>query len=83
MILSDLTTYLADRQRAALTDISHRYGSDPDALRMMLSMLERKGLVRKLPTGTACGGGCSSCDPGSIENYEWLDTGAVKAVEVK
>jgi hypothetical protein len=48
-----------------------------------LSMLECKGRVRKLPTGTACGGGCRNCDPGSIEIYEWVDTGAVKVVDVK
>jgi len=72
MILSELTHYLAEQKRAALTDISYHFDSDPQALRMMLSMLERKGWVRKLPTGTACGGGCSKCDPASIEIYEWV-----------
>jgi hypothetical protein len=74
MILSDLTAYLAEQKRAALIDISHRLGSDPDALRMMLAMLERKGRVRKLPEGTLCAGGCTECDPASLEIYEWVQT---------
>lgn len=74
MILSNLTDYLAEHKRAALTDISYHFDSDPEALRMMLSMLERKGRVRKLPAGTICGGGCSKCEPASIEIYEWVDT---------
>ena len=74
MILSELTAYLAEQKRAALIDISHRLGSDPDALRMMLSTLERKGRVRKLPAETACKGGCCKCDPATIEIYEWVET---------
>ena len=73
MILSDLTHYLAEQKRVALTDISYHFDTDPQALRMMLSMLERKGRVRKLPAGTPCGGGCCNCDPASIEIYEWVD----------
>jgi hypothetical protein len=72
MILSELTRYLAEQKRAALTDISYHFDSDPQALRMMLSMLERKGRVRKLPAGTTCGGGCNKCDPASVEIYEWV-----------
>lgn len=73
MILSELTAYLAERKRAALIDISLHFDSDPEALRLMLSLLERKGRVRKLPTGTTCGGGCSKCDPASVEIYEWVE----------
>ncbi|MCB2264031.1 MAG: FeoC-like transcriptional regulator [Candidatus Thiosymbion ectosymbiont of Robbea hypermnestra] len=73
MILSQLTAYLAERKRATPRDISHRLGSDPQALRMMLGMLERKGRVRKLPGpgGIACTGGCDKCDPSAIKVYEW------------
>jgi DNA-binding IscR family transcriptional regulator len=73
MILSDLTLYLAEQKRVALMDISYHFDTDPEALRMMLSMLERKGRVRKLPAGTPCGGGCCNCDPASIEIYEWVN----------
>lgn len=73
MILSELTTYLAEQKRVALIDLSHRFGSDPEALRGMLAVLERKGRARRLPAGTACGGGCSKCDPASVEIYEWVE----------
>nr|WP_239056628.1 FeoC-like transcriptional regulator [Wenzhouxiangella limi] len=48
-----------------------RFRTDPDALRGMLSKWISKGRVQKLPSGTACGGGCCRCDPQSIEIYEW------------
>ena len=44
----------------------------PEALREMLSVLERKGRVQKLPSGTACGGGCNKCSPSDVEIYEWV-----------
>jgi hypothetical protein len=72
MILSELNRYLAVRQRAALFDLSQHFGTAPEALRGMLAVLERKGRVRKLPPGTACGGGCSGCKPESVEIYEWV-----------
>ncbi len=71
MILSKLTEYLAEQKRAALIDMSRHLGSDPEAVRRMRSMLERKGRVRKTPAGTACGGGCCKCDPASIEMHVW------------
>lgn len=73
MILSELTNYLAEQRRAALIDLSHHFRSDPEALRGMLSLLERKGRIRKLPTGTPCSSGCGKCDSASIEIYEWVD----------
>lgn len=73
MILSKIADYLAGRQRVALIDLAHHLGSDPEAVRPMLATLERKGRVRKLPVGTPCTGGCSQCEPTSIEIYEWVD----------
>ncbi len=73
MILSEVTRYLAQQKRAALLDLSLHFRSDRDALRGMLSTLERKGRVRKLPTGTLCGGGCCKCDPATTEIYEWVE----------
>ena len=75
MILSELTAYLAEQKRTTLLDLSNRFGSDPDALRGMLAVLERKGRVRRLPAGSTCGGGCSKCDPATIEIYEWVGAG--------
>lgn len=75
MILSELTSYLCAQQRAALLDLSLRFDTDADALRGMLSVLERKGRVRKLPAGTLCSTGCSKCDTASVEIYEWVGVG--------
>jgi predicted ArsR family transcriptional regulator len=73
MILSRITAYLREHKRASLLDMSYALEATPDALKAMLSTLERKGRVRRLPGGTACGGGCSKCDPHSVELYEWAD----------
>jgi Mn-dependent DtxR family transcriptional regulator len=72
-MLAELSEYLRTNHRAALRDLSHRFDTAPEALRGMLETLERRGRVRKLPAQTPCGGGCSSCDPATIEIYEWVD----------
>jgi hypothetical protein len=74
MIVTELSRYLQDTRRAGLRDLAHRFDADPEALRGMLSILERKGRVRKAPSAkAACSGGCCQCDPAAIEIYEWLD----------
>lgn len=73
MILSELARYLAQHKRAALIDLAHYFGSDPEALRGMLAVLERKGRVRRLPMGTPCGDGCCKCDPAAVEIFEWAE----------
>jgi len=73
MILSQLTSHLARQKRIALYDLSLHFDTDADALRGMLSLLERKGRVRKLPAGTLCGTSCDKCDATSIEMYEWVE----------
>lgn len=72
MILSELTGYLAQHRRVPLMDLSHRFGVSPDALRGMLATLERKGRVRRMETGAACGSTCGKCDQAALETYEWL-----------
>ncbi|MBU1236531.1 MAG: FeoC-like transcriptional regulator [Gammaproteobacteria bacterium] len=71
MILSRVTDYLRQHRRASLGDMALALDTTPDALREMLAMLERKGRARRLPAGTACGGGCNKCSPASVELYEW------------
>ena len=66
-----LEHYLRQQRRAALTDLALALDADVEALRPMLLLLERKGRIRRLPAGTACGGGCSKCHPSTIELYEW------------
>lgn len=73
MILAEVRRYLAERRRAALTDMAYRFEADPEALRAMLAVLERKGRVRRLPAGGGCPSGCNKCDVALVEVYEWLD----------
>lgn len=72
MILSRVSEYLKQHRRASVVDMAHGLDATPDALKGMLATLERKGRVRRLPSGTACGGGCGKCDPNSVELYEWV-----------
>jgi putative ferrous iron transport protein C len=73
VILSELRIYLADRKRAPLADMASRFDTDPDALRGMLAVLERKGRVPRLSSGAGCSGGCCKCDLASAEVFEWVD----------
>ena len=72
MILSELTDYLAERQRAPLIDLATRCDASPDAVRGMLATLERRGRVRRIANGAACGSGCGKCDQSKVETYEWV-----------
>lgn len=71
MILSQVSDYLKTHRRAALHDMALGLGATPDALREMLGVLERKGRVAKLASGTTCSSGCNKCSPSSVEIYEW------------
>lgn len=71
MILTKVTTYLKLNRRAALKDMAAVLDISHDALRAMLDRLQARGSVRRLPAGTACGGGCNKCKPDNVELYEW------------
>ena len=75
MILTHISDLLKERRRVAVIDLALALDASPDALRPMLAMLERKGQVRRLPSGTSCGGGCCKCDPAAVELYEWCGQG--------
>lgn len=79
MILSELTGYLAQRRRAPLTDLATHFEMDADAVRGMLTTLERKGRVRRIANGAACSTGCGKCDQAKVETYEWVGLGAQTA----
>lgn len=72
MLLNRIRTHLQLNRRAAIQDMASLLDTSPDALRAMLQLLEARGNVRRLPTGTACGGSCSKCAPERIELYEWV-----------
>jgi len=72
MILNRVRSYLQLNRRAAIQDMVSVLDVSPDALRAMLQTLESKGAVRRLASGTPCGGSCCKCSPDSIELYEWI-----------
>lgn len=73
MILSKVTNHLKLNRRAAVQDMAGLLDVSPDALRAILARLEAKGNVKRLPTGTSCGGSCSKCKPEEVELYEWCN----------
>jgi predicted transcriptional regulator of viral defense system len=72
MIISRLSEYLQRHQRASVRDMALSLDTDVEALRSMLNMLERKGRIARLPSGTSCSGGCGKCQPETVEIYEWV-----------
>jgi hypothetical protein len=77
MIISRLSAYLQQHQRASLHDMALGLDTDAEALRSMLAVLERKGRVSRLPSGTSCSGGCGKCQPHTVEIYEWTGSAPV------
>lgn len=77
MILSQILDYIRTHRRVSLLDLQHRFHAEPEALRAMLATLERKGRVRRLPSGTVCGGGCSQCGQTAPELYEIAEGSAI------
>ena len=73
MLLTRLHEHLRQRGRASLADLAHALDSTPAAIEAMLSLLERKGKVRRLPLGSTCGTGCCQCDPTGLTLYEVVD----------
>lgn len=72
MILKRVSDHLKTCGRDSVFDMAQRFDTTPDALRNMLTVLERKGLVQRLAMGTPCAGGCTQCRPETIELYDWV-----------
>ena len=75
MILSDLKGYLETRRQATLADLALHLRAEPEAVRAMLSVWERKGRVRRLPAPAGCGQTCTGCSPAAVEIYLWVEPG--------
>ena len=72
MILAQITTYLREHGRASVANLAVGLRATPQAVEGMLTTLERKGLVRRLPTCASCTKGCGGCDLASLLVYEWV-----------
>jgi len=75
MILSDVKDYLQVRRQATLTDLALHLRAEPEAVRAMLSVWERKGRVRRLGAAGGCGRSCPGCGPTASEVYAWVEPG--------
>jgi predicted ArsR family transcriptional regulator len=69
-MLSAIRKYLSQHHTASLDDIARHLDAEPDAVRGMLDHWVIRGKVCRIPT--ACGG-CTQCDPTTIETYRWVD----------
>lgn len=72
MILTDLKLYLATVKSVSLFDLAQRFNVDALAVRDMLNLLIRKGIVCRKTKTSACGSICSKCDLSMVEIYEWV-----------
>jgi putative ferrous iron transport protein C len=72
MNLIQLKNHLKQHHECSLRDLALRFDSDAQVLRHQLALLERKGLVKKLPSGTLCSSGCRSCATEQIDLYRWV-----------
>ena len=73
MIIQRISDHLRQQGRASVHDMALSLNTSPDALRSMLTVLERKGKVRRVAAGTTCSSGCCQCKPESIELYDWVE----------
>lgn len=71
MILSEIREYLKLRQQATLEDMALHFDADPEAVRGMLDVWVRKGVVSRHLANAACGGSCTQCAPARTEIYRW------------
>jgi putative ferrous iron transport protein C len=76
MILSEIRHYLQQRGQASLADLALHFDTDADAIRGMLQVWMRKGMVHKLVATAACGSSCTKCDSAATEVYAWLSSSA-------
>jgi predicted ArsR family transcriptional regulator len=70
MLIDRLRDTLQQHERASVQDLSLALGMTPEALRALLSTLERKGRVHKLTAQTHCGD-CCKCNADALDVYAW------------
>ena len=73
MILTEIKKYLRQTQAVSLFELSHKFNTNTDVMRDMLSHWVRKGHVRCLRKTSACGSSCQKCSPAITEVYEWVN----------
>ncbi len=71
MILLEVRDYLQTARSAPVRDLALHFKISQDDAKSMLEHWVKKGYAKKLPAGSLCQGGCRSCDPETIDIYEW------------
>lgn len=80
-MLIDIRNHLQARGSCSLADLALHFNTTPDAMRGMLSHWLRKGRVVQEGAGCSSGcGGCTSCDPATLEFYRWQDRSGIIVV---
>jgi putative ferrous iron transport protein C len=70
-VISEIRTYLRDQGSAPLSDLARRFDMDEDAVRGMLDLWVRKGLITIHAPAESCDG-CTACDVRFQEICEWI-----------
>jgi putative ferrous iron transport protein C len=73
MILSELKEYMEQYRVVSMEDLVVHFDMDPNTLREMLAVWERKGKVRKVQDVEERCQQCAKCQILALELYEWLD----------
>jgi hypothetical protein len=74
MILLQVRDYLQAAGSAPIRDIALHFKISEDDAKSMVEHWVKKGYAHKLPAGSLCQGGCRSCDPETIDIYEWIQS---------
>jgi hypothetical protein len=72
MLIANIKNELRIQQTMSLFDMSVKLNVEPKVLRDMLSLLIRKGQVRRCMKTPRCGTQCSKCSELITEIYEWV-----------
>ena len=70
-MLKDIETFIRERRRVCLADLTARFAIAASALMPMLQLLESRGRIRRVPVSGRDCGGCGQCDPALLSMWEW------------
>jgi len=72
MMLLDIKEHLRTNGSTAVRDLALKFNITQEKAKSMLEHWVKKGLIRKQAPGSLCQSGCRSCEPSTIEIYEWI-----------
>lgn len=72
MMLLDIRDHLKSVGSIAVRDLALQFKITQHEASFMLEHWVKKGYAKKQDAGSLCQGGCRSCDPNTIDIYEWI-----------